>query len=1599
MKKTKRKYISIILCSLALLLVAVGVATWIILSHQTGSVLPFIVKSDLSVTAGPTASLNNVTAIFAGETQNFTFDASNATVVYKKNADDAGRKIPGTWTLDTMKSTSSTTVKTNTVTLSLPCDTCCGDGKVYDEDSKTNVTCSTCNGGKTKSGSIDHYYLENVAFTATFTPDGIYEYLFNGCTATVNLNLYAVAKYGSTYYTTIDGALAAANGNGKNGSGTVYALASGDYTNFEEERAKIAKTITTAEINSGVTLVIPYKNGQGIQTSDRYALSPTTTSTSTELDNIRVDFLAKAQCVNAVTLKSNTGIFTNKGRIEVCGITGYPYPNSKYPQASTTGLHGTLFMENTELIMDSSTSSLETHGYVIDNGGSKITAKKGNIVMPFAVYDYSGGTVTVALFKGSGSAFTLIGSDNTNISPFTTFDMPNIQAELTCYGGADGATLSAVTSLTTNGIFTIPSQYNPAEFDIFGDSGALFNMADGYATFHYNKENIAAYKYKPLEYVPHRNATTDIVLNGTTSSGDISMSINAGFGDTTVSLSAVKFPVSDKIHLHLTGEYEYQFTTQYKFLPGSELHITDGASVTISESSGLLFYPSINVTNGASIYKSYYNKSKAATPAQCNVADGSLTVKGSIGGNITASDPTAVLDLSGAASLSMTETEGNGTRESLNFTFTAKETITQKANALVQTNTIASTNLWNIPFYATSQGTEWRYQVKHTVSYQTNGGTALPSVQTPTVWSNEGVILEGESYLPTTSEKEYYGFDKWFLDSGLTKLADGATIYSNTTLYAAWTPTPYTVKFEYKYSGFTPVTGTEPPLPVGDFGFTVETGSIQMPTAPESEYIFNGWYTNESFTAASKITSISGKELLALNNGNTIYGQWVELQYTISFGEDKYGDNLAQYNNTYTPEQIATITLPDIKDYSTDTEKESYYTGWLCNGVHYDAGTNLMELLRDGVREYIITPDWIQKAAIKYTANTNVYTDLVTYDSIFWHPLGSTVNLPSLKSHDSATDASHTYYLASWTLNGEAFDISNAGAQYTVTGDTTFHITWGNKTVVTINYNGTHQNTLGLSNETVYLAPGHSYTISHNLKAGDNDKSNSLYFVGLSGSDCGVSGNTVTATTNAATATVTASWASKIVLNVNYGNNDLGLKNKTVYLLPGESYTITDDLTAGDDDPAKGKVFNGLSGDGNCTVDDSTYTVTPNSGVTSATVTVNWKDKVAVTLQDIGTTYYPVGTVITFPTSISGKTGLFENVGSDDSTKHFTVLNYWTPDDGTTQYKGGVSYTVTGAVSFTYSITHGEEYYKVTISATNSTITVEGDLYSADGTSMSSSTSTCYARGSVKVSISASFGYQNPSITIGNASHTSGQSTNVGAPITITGSAESCIAAGTLITLADGTQKKVEDLTLEDQLLVFNHETGRYEVAGIIFIENDGWDYYNVINLAFSNGTVTRIIYEHALFDITLNKYVYITEANYTEFIGHEFAVQNGNAIDTVTMTDAFVTREYTGCYSLVTTYHLNYFIDGLFSIPGGIDGLFNIFEYGDGLKYDEEKMNADIEKYGLFTYEDFADYIPEEVYEMFPAAYFKVAIGKGMLTFEDILGYIDQFLVKNGII
>ncbi len=237
------------------------------------------------------------------------------------------------------------------------------------------------------------------------------------------------------------------------------------------------------------------------------------------------------------------------------------------------------------------------------------------------------------------------------------------------------------------------------------------------------------------------------------------------------------------------------------------------------------------------------------------------------------------------------------------------------------------------------------------------------------------------------------------------------------------------------------------------------------------------------------------------------------------------------------------------------------------------------------------------------------------------------------------------------------------------------------------------------------------------------------------------------------------------------------------------------------------------------------------------------------------------------------------------------------------------------------------------------------------------------------------------------------------------GGSGGCVASGTLITLADGRQVPVESLTGDEMLLVWNLHTGTFDIAPILFIDSDPTQQYEVINVYFSDGTSVKVITEHGFWDATLNQYVYLDE-NASQYIGHWFNKQtvgtNGQLTwTTVQLVKVDVCEEYTTAWSPVTYSHLCYYVNGMLSMPGGINGLFNIFEVdAETMQYDVAAMERDIAKYGLFTYEEFAQKLPvsQEVFDAFNAQYFKVAIGKGLVTEERLAQLVERYAEQLGI-
>ena len=220
-----------------------------------------------------------------------------------------------------------------------------------------------------------------------------------------------------------------------------------------------------------------------------------------------------------------------------------------------------------------------------------------------------------------------------------------------------------------------------------------------------------------------------------------------------------------------------------------------------------------------------------------------------------------------------------------------------------------------------------------------------------------------------------------------------------------------------------------------------------------------------------------------------------------------------------------------------------------------------------------------------------------------------------------------------------------------------------------------------------------------------------------------------------------------------------------------------------------------------------------------------------------------------------------------------------------------------------------------------------------------------------------------------------------------------CVTGDTLVTLADGTKKMVKDVTSSDLLLVWDFFSGDYAVVPAVVIINHGTDYWDVISLAFNDGTVVNAVTAHAFFDADLNKFVLITPENIQDYLGHSFIKATDSGYTTVKLVDFTVESKYTDSYSLVSALHHNFITEDIFSLTNLVPDLFAGLEVGENLKYDEEKLKADIEEYGVYTYEDFAAYVTEEQFNAFNGAYMKISVAKGYITYDEIVDLIIHFV------
>ncbi len=240
-----------------------------------------------------------------------------------------------------------------------------------------------------------------------------------------------------------------------------------------------------------------------------------------------------------------------------------------------------------------------------------------------------------------------------------------------------------------------------------------------------------------------------------------------------------------------------------------------------------------------------------------------------------------------------------------------------------------------------------------------------------------------------------------------------------------------------------------------------------------------------------------------------------------------------------------------------------------------------------------------------------------------------------------------------------------------------------------------------------------------------------------------------------------------------------------------------------------------------------------------------------------------------------------------------------------------------------------------------------------------------------------------------------GETGSASASIDLTAT-DTCLLPTASILMADGSIKAAGLIQTGDMVMSFNHETGQLEPN--LVIGNDHQKEHEklcrVVHLRFSNGAQTDFLEEHGYFDVTLNRYVYLHPDDCDKYIGHKFVSISKDLMRSEVELLGFNSETIVVKPAApATAKQLNLIVDNMLALEGGLDGLFNIFDYvPETLAFDQEKMQADIKNYGLLSYNDFERFFPKEIYDLLPCKYLGVSIGKGLITWEIFEGYVNKW-------
>ena len=905
------------------------------------------------------------------------------------------------------------------------------------------------------SGTFTSSNINNILFTegtsATSSFDVNYSFIPSDTSnynrvenaGSITLTVYGVGYNSNTntYYGTIEKGLSACTTNQ-----TLWVVTKiYENTNFYPT---IKKNCT---VGSGITLALTMKDGDYTTGYKIYNDGEDATTTSSYPSGIG----------SCLAINQNITLTIN-GTLLVGGAL---ISNSQVTARAVLMNNGTINFENG--------STVRSYGYIKGNG--IIYAKNGSTIYDaFRIYDFPGARYAAGMYYNT---YKLSSQTYNNIMPFQSYSFHNISCPINLYYGS---------KYYARYQLNVSEQMYSQDLLMFG-SGGLFSintnggtdLTKGYIKRTIentvNTTNING-SYSTSNQSQYQRAVYEIYSDVSDNQIEVKMSLKDIIDINIKTSTDLAMPVG-MMRFRITKGYSLSFSkNSYKFLPGTELVIDEGATMTLASGTNTIFYSEYydnfksfdnNGTETTPATFSYYNNHKSFYNSDHTVkseyvskivVNGTLNANGGFGGILetTSSTGKVILQTSSATlnRLSSIRYWNVGASDIL-LAISTPISCGGTAYKDTQYSRMKMYNGYgvNIDYSSVAAGTYysikddndnygWRTD-KLNISYDLNGGNGTaPSPKLDISVSSNGYTVQ-ESDIPTTTyTRDYYTFKGWALDGHGNEMvvANKTVLFASSVFYAIWEPINYSIQYKNVYydncgSGDNFDTNPNPD------SYNVESiFNLSIPT--NANYLFDGWFTDVSCSDEYRITSISN-----MHDNLVLYAHWFpEGTKTITI---KFDIDMEEGVDTVlphlTPEVVPIVNNStswqptDLGSISNNNTSIAYYfDGWYFNDGTKYSSDELSNRLQNDSTITTITLYGHVKNKIKITYENVTGFEYTNKPDDYYVLPGASIKLPSgtaqtIYSSDNSTRTIYTF--SSYSVTGMT---GNIGLGSTITIGTSY---------------------------------------------------------------------------------------------------------------------------------------------------------------------------------------------------------------------------------------------------------------------------------------------------------------------------------------------------------------------------------------------------------------------------------------------------------------------------------------------------------------------------------------------------------------------------------